>query len=84
LERHYTVAEIAGMWHLDFKGVQRRFINEPGVLKEAIDGTLETRRYTLLRVPESLVIRVHRRSAANNLICQSYTKTKNPAFFAGF
>jgi hypothetical protein len=61
LERHYTISEIAEMWHLEYKKVQRLFMDVDGVLKEVTDGTLKKQRYTLLRVPESIVIQVHRK-----------------------
>jgi hypothetical protein len=60
-ERHYKIGEIAELWNIDYKKCQRMFINEPGVLKETQDGTLKKKRYTVLRVPESVVLRVHRR-----------------------
>ena len=60
-ERHFKIGEIAELWHLEYKKVQRMFINEPGVFKETQDGTLKKKRYTVLRVPESVVLRVHRK-----------------------
>ena len=59
-ERHFTVAEIAAMWKLSEDMVRRLFEKEPGVL------VIETarrykRRYRTLRVPESVVQRVHRK-----------------------
>jgi hypothetical protein len=60
-ERHYKIGEIAKLWSLGFHTVQRHFIDEPGVLKEVSNGTLKKRRYTTLRVPESVMKRVHRR-----------------------
>jgi hypothetical protein len=63
-ERHYTIAELAELWHLEYKKVQRMFLNEPGVLKEVSDGTLKKRRYTTIRVPESVAVNVHRKKRA--------------------
>jgi hypothetical protein len=61
-ERHFTVAEIAGMWNLGPDSVRRIFGREPGVL--VLAGNNSTRRkarYTTLRIPESVLERVHRR-----------------------
>jgi hypothetical protein len=63
-ERHYTIAELAKLWHLEYKKVQRMFLNESGVLKEVTDGTLKKRRYTTIRVPESVAVSVHRKKRA--------------------
>lgn len=61
-ERHYTVAEIAAMWKLSRDAVRRLFAKEPGVLVLGqTDGKRQKRRYTTLRIPESVVERVHRR-----------------------
>jgi len=61
-ERHYTVAEISQMWQLSPDSVRRLFEREPGVLALGSDhSTGYKRRYTTLRVPESVLARVHRR-----------------------
>jgi hypothetical protein len=62
-ERHYSVAEIASMWNLSKDTVRRLFAKEPGVLVLGQNGgrARKRRRYTTLRVPESVVERVHRR-----------------------
>ncbi len=62
-ERHYTVAEIAAMWNLSQDAVRRIFESEPGVLVLAGRGSSQTRRYRTLRIPESVLQRVHRRLA---------------------
>jgi hypothetical protein len=61
-ERHYAVAEISAMWNLSPDSVRRIFGREPGVL--VLAGNSSTRRkarYTTLRIPESVLERVHRR-----------------------
>lgn len=60
-ERHYSVAQIAAMWNLSPDAVRKLFQKEPGVL--VLDNTegRHRRRYATLRVPESVVVRVHRR-----------------------
>ncbi len=60
-ERHYTVAEVATMWQLSADLVRRLFIKEPGVLVIGDESSPGTRRYRTLRIPESVVVRVHRR-----------------------
>ena len=61
LERHYTIVEIAKRFNLSYASTQHLFENEPGVLKIVREGSATKRRYTIIRVPESVVIRVHRR-----------------------
>jgi len=53
-ERHYSVSEVAGLWNLSRDSVRRIFRCEPGVL---VIGD----RYVTLRIPESVLQRVHRR-----------------------
>ncbi len=62
VELHYTVAEIAEKWKLSEDAVRHLFEKEPGVLVLGRDGrTSGRRRYTTLRIPESVAARVHRR-----------------------
>ena len=62
VERHFAVNEVGTLWKLSATTVARIFRDEPGVLKI---GRAQTRRghrsYTTLRIPESVVQRVHRR-----------------------
>lgn len=61
-ERHYSVAEVAKMWNLSTDMIRRLFAKEPGVLVfERDKGRVHKRRYATLRIPESVVERVHRR-----------------------
>ena len=61
-ERHFTVAEVAAMWNLSADAVRRLFARESGVLVFGqTSGRSHKRRYTTLRIPESVVERVHRR-----------------------
>ena len=53
-ERHYSVNEIAKLWSLSPDSVRRLFRRERGVL---VIGD----RYATLRIPESVLGRVHRR-----------------------
>jgi hypothetical protein len=61
-ERHYTPTEIAEMWGLDPKVIRNLFRQEPGVLKIGNDkSTYRKRAHTTLRIPQSVLERVHRR-----------------------
>jgi|ERR1035438_3137945 hypothetical protein len=60
-ERHYSVAEVAAMWSLSQDAVRKLFQNEPGVLVLGGQESAHTRRYTTLRIPESVLQRVHQR-----------------------
>ncbi len=58
-ETHYTVGEVVKFWRLSDEYVRQRFRDEPGVLKVERPETLHKRKYTTLRIPESVLIRVH-------------------------
>ncbi len=61
-ERHYTVGELAERWNLSSDTIRRLFENETGVLVLGESGMKRgKRRYTTLRIPESIAKRVHRR-----------------------
>jgi hypothetical protein len=63
LERHFTVSEVARRWGMSEKSVRRFFADEPGVLKWGSPETRMKRGYCNLRIPESVLIRVHQRRA---------------------
>ena len=62
IERHYTPMEIGELWNLSADCVRKMFEHEPGVL---VIGNPQLRRgrrsYTTLRIPQSVLERVHRR-----------------------
>jgi hypothetical protein len=62
-ERHYSVAEVAEMWQLSPNAVRKLFQNEPGVLALGEPRPKYGRRrgYVTLRIPQSVLDRVHRR-----------------------
>jgi hypothetical protein len=60
-ERHYAVAEVAELWNLSTDVVRNLFEHEPGVLVLGDYGSRSKRRYTTLRIPQSVAERVHRR-----------------------
>lgn len=58
VEKHFTVAEIAETWGISVDLARDIFRKEPGVL--ALDRTGRGK-YITMRVPESVMERVHRR-----------------------
>ena len=60
-QRHYTTAQIANLWNLSPDAVRRLFETEPGVLILGGNQGRGRRRYTTLRIPESVVARVYRK-----------------------
>lgn len=59
-EKHYSVSELAELWNLSNSTIRRIFENEPGVLKWGSREARFRRQYTTLRIPETVVMRVHR------------------------
>jgi hypothetical protein len=59
--RYYSVKEIADLLNLSQDCVRKLFQNEPGVLVLGDQSTKYKRRYTTLRIPESVFCRVVRR-----------------------
>jgi hypothetical protein len=62
-ERHYSASEVAAMWNLSPDAVRKLFQFEPGVLVLGGSELPGKRRYTTLRIPESVLQRVHHRLA---------------------
>lgn len=62
-QHHYTADQIAKMWSLSTDTVRRLFQGEDGVLKIVRPGNRYKRTYVTLRIPESVLNRVHRRIA---------------------
>ena len=60
-EKHYSVQELARIWKLSEDTIRRLFREEPGVMKISGRSGRRKRRYVVLRLPESVVIRVHER-----------------------
>ena len=61
VERHYTAAEVAGLWKFDVETIRRIFQNEPGVIVLQAPARSGKRPYKTIRIPESVLDRVHRR-----------------------
>ena len=60
-EKHYSVIEIAKLWALSEKTVRRIFEREPDVIHWSTEEKLHKRVYRTLRVPETVLHRVHRK-----------------------
>jgi hypothetical protein len=67
-ERHYAVAEIAEAWNLSADKVRELFENEPGVLVIGEQSPRHKRRYVTLRIPQSVVERVHSRLSSRSAV----------------
>lgn len=59
-ERHYSVGELAKLWSLSEKTIRRIFENEPGVLCWGSPEKKFKRGYKTMRIPETVVLRIHR------------------------
>ena len=60
-EKHYSIIEISKLWALSQKTVRKIFENEPGVIQWGTEETRHKRGYRTLRVPETVLLRVHRK-----------------------
>ena len=63
-ERHYAVIEVAELWNLSPDKVREIFEHEPGVLVIGDRNPRHKRRYLTLRIPQTVLQRVHNRLAA--------------------
>jgi hypothetical protein len=68
IEWHYAVTEIAEMWNLSADKVRELFENEQGVLVIGERSPRHKRRYVTLRVPQSVLERVHRRLSSKSVV----------------
>ena len=66
-EAHYTVDEISKLWKLSRDVVRKIFQGEPGVLVIGHDSSRGKQAYHTLRIPESVLARVYRRSCNPDL-----------------
>ncbi len=67
LEKHYAVGEVADMWNLSDETIRRLFRDEPGVIKIGDEERRRKRSYFVLRIPESVVLRVHEKLKSRHL-----------------
>jgi hypothetical protein len=61
LEKHYSPEAVSSMWGLSPRTVRRLFANEPGIIELGQPDSMRKRRYLTIRIPESVLVRVHRR-----------------------
>jgi len=61
LERHFSIQEIAELWGLCENSVRELFKTEPGVVRIQRPKSRFKRAYTTIRIPRSVLERVHRR-----------------------
>jgi hypothetical protein len=59
IERHYTIPEIAKIWQLSDDFVRQIFRDVPGVIKIGHAERRHKRGYVTLRIPESVLHKVH-------------------------
>lgn len=60
-EKHYAPADLAEAWGVSTDLIRSLFRDEPGVLKIDRPATRAKRSYSTIRIPESVVVRVHTR-----------------------
>ncbi|HEY1810645.1 MAG TPA: hypothetical protein VGG42_18940 [Acidobacteriaceae bacterium] len=58
-EQHYSPVQLAKRWGWSSDFVRDLFEHEPGVLKVERPERMNKRRYTSLRIPESVAAKVH-------------------------
>lgn len=58
-EHHYTVSEVAKLWHVSPNKVRRLFAGEVGVIRFGREETRSKRSNIHVRIPESVMQRVH-------------------------
>jgi AraC-like DNA-binding protein len=61
LEKHYSIEEVRALWGLSDKTVKKLFREEKGVLRFGRPGSSTRRAHETLRIPESVLLRVHSR-----------------------
>jgi hypothetical protein len=59
MEPHYSVAQVVEIWHLSRRTVIRIFDEEEGVMKLGRAESRYRKRYFTMRIPESVMKRVH-------------------------
>lgn len=61
-ETHYTPRELAEILKVSVDTVIRWFSKEPGVIAIGNDERMHTRKYKLLRIPHSVLVRFHEKN----------------------
>jgi hypothetical protein len=66
VERHYSVKEVAEMWNLSADMIRKLFEQEPGVMLIGNPQSSRVRRrYTTLRIPQTVAFKVYRKLCNN-------------------
>ena len=69
-EKHYTPTELSALWNLAPSKVRELFENEPGVMRigegSRKEGRSIKRGYFSMRIPESVMVRVHTRLSSKS------------------
>jgi hypothetical protein len=63
-ERHWTPIEVAKQWGVSSDLIRSLFRNEPGVLMFDRPATRAKRSYATMRIPDSVLVRVHTRMSS--------------------
>lgn len=63
-EKHYTIAEVAELWNLSWSTVRRMLEKETGIVVWGNAGDNKRKRYQTVRIPESVLQRIHNRMRA--------------------
>jgi hypothetical protein len=66
LETHFTVDELCQLWKLSRRTIIRLITDQPGVLEFGPDDDAYHKPHKTRRVPESVVVRIHRQLCAGN------------------
>ena len=61
IERHFTAGEVAEIWQFDVETIRRLFENEPGVMVLQAPPKKNRRQYRTIRIPQTVLDRVHKR-----------------------
>jgi hypothetical protein len=60
-ELHYSIRELAKLWHLSYESVRQAFEREPGILRIEHKLRKNKRGYTSMRIPASVARKVYKR-----------------------
>jgi hypothetical protein len=60
-ETYYSPADVAEQWGVSVDLIRDTFRDEPGVLKFKRPGSRVKRSYSTIRIPQSVLLRVHRK-----------------------
>jgi hypothetical protein len=67
-EKHWTPIEVAKQWGVSPDLIRSLFRDEPGVLKFDRPASRAKRSYATLRIPDSVLVRVHTRLSSKAIV----------------